>query len=214
MAKSCEREITRSAPHVQDRATLETDCLERAEEGSRDRRHRLLRACASGVVSSPVVEAATRLIIGRLHEASVVLPAARGNRSRKVRSEVKLNEARRIRQSRRAAPPKLFSAALVPKEESMYGTVAKCSVKPENRSKLRELVEQQMARRKLPGYVTSYLLFENDGDAAWLMAIFENRETYDRNADDPSQDADYREYRALMETDPEWHDGEIEGFPG
>jgi hypothetical protein len=58
------------------------------------------------------------------------------------------------------------------------------------------------------------VLFENDSDAAWLVAIFENRETYDRNADDPSQDADDRQYRALMETDPEWHDGEIEGFPG
>jgi hypothetical protein len=32
------------------------------------------------------------------------------------------------------------------------------------------------------------------------------------NADDPVQDADYREYRALMEADPEWHDGEIESF--
>jgi hypothetical protein len=58
------------------------------------------------------------------------------------------------------------------------------------------------------------VLFENDSDAAWLVAIFENRETYDRNADDPSQDVDYRQYRALMETDPEWHDAEIEGFPG
>jgi hypothetical protein len=37
----------------------------------------------------------------------------------------------------------------------MYGTVARGTVKPESRSKLRELLEQQMARRKLQGYVTS-----------------------------------------------------------
>jgi hypothetical protein len=29
-------------------------------------------------------------------------------------------------------------------------------------------------------------------------------------ADDPAQNDRYMEYRALMEDDPEWHDGEIE----
>jgi len=41
-------------------------------------------------------------------------------------------------------------------------------------------------------------------------AGFEDRATYDKNADDPAQHQRYREYRALMEDDPEWHDGEIE----
>ena len=29
------------------------------------------------------------------------------------------------------------------------------------------------------------------------------------NADSPAQDARYRQFRALLEADPEWHDGEI-----
>jgi antibiotic biosynthesis monooxygenase (ABM) superfamily enzyme len=94
----------------------------------------------------------------------------------------------------------------------MYGTVAKTVVKPENHQKLRELVERQMTERQVPGYVTSYMLFENDSDVAWLFAIFDDRATYDANAADPAQDAQYREYRALMETDPEWHDGVIESM--
>jgi quinol monooxygenase YgiN len=92
----------------------------------------------------------------------------------------------------------------------MYGTVAKTQVRSENREKMRALVHDQMTRRDVPGFVTSYVLEENDSDTVWMFAVFEDRETYDRNADDPAMDADYREYRALMESDPEWHDGRIE----
>ena len=94
----------------------------------------------------------------------------------------------------------------------MYGTVAKTKVKAENRDKLRELFQNQLSDRKVPGYVNSYLLFENDSDDAWLFAVFEDRASYDKNAGDPAQDAEYRNYRALMEVEPEWHDGAIESF--
>lgn len=94
----------------------------------------------------------------------------------------------------------------------MYGTVARTKVKPENRDKLREVVTRQMSARTVEGFVTSYLLFENEGDDAWLIAVFSDRASYDKNADDPQMDAEYQEFRALMEADPEWHDGEIESL--
>jgi len=90
----------------------------------------------------------------------------------------------------------------------MYGTVARTRVKPENREKLSEVLARQTVAA-VPGYVAAYMLFENDGDTAWLFAVFEDRASYDRNADDPAQNERYLEYRALMEADPEWHDGEI-----
>ena len=93
----------------------------------------------------------------------------------------------------------------------MYGTVAKTRVKTENREELREIFENT-ARREVAGFVTSYMLYENDSDVAWLFAVFQDRATYDANAGDPAQDAEYQMYRALMEADPEWHDGEIETF--
>jgi len=37
--------------------------------------------------------------------------------------------------------------------------------------------------------------------------------TYDANADDPKQHEMYLKYRALLEEEPEWHDGEIRSFP-
>jgi quinol monooxygenase YgiN len=94
----------------------------------------------------------------------------------------------------------------------MYGTVARTRVKPENRAKLQEVFRQQGSRRTVPGMVAAYTLYEDQGDTAWLFAVFQDRAAYDKNADDPAQDADYREYRALMEDEPEWHDGEIAGM--
>jgi len=91
----------------------------------------------------------------------------------------------------------------------MYGTVARTRVKPENRDELRTVVKRQL-EGGIPGLVKSYVLHENDSDVSWMLAIFEDRATYDRNADDPAQHERYLEYRALMEEEPEWHDGEIE----
>jgi quinol monooxygenase YgiN len=93
----------------------------------------------------------------------------------------------------------------------MYGTVAKTHVKPENRSALSELTKRQNYET-VPGYVRSYVLHENDSDVTWLLAVFEDRASYEKNADDPAQNDRYIEYRALMEDDPQWHDGEIEAM--
>ena len=84
------------------------------------------------------------------------------------------------------------------------------SVSSENVGPSRDLRARQRRERSVSGYVTSYALRENDSDTTWLFVIFEDRASYDANADDPAMDAQYREYRALLESDPEWHDGEIE----
>ena len=91
----------------------------------------------------------------------------------------------------------------------MYGTVARTRVKPENRQALQEVFAEESGEA-IEGYVSSYVLFENDGDTMWLFAVFADRQTYDRNANDPRQHERYTRYRALMEDEPEWHDGVIE----
>ena len=40
-------------------------------------------------------------------------------------------------------------------------------------------------------------------------AIFEDREKYQRNSDDPDQDQWYRQLREMLQADPEWNDGEV-----
>lgn len=91
----------------------------------------------------------------------------------------------------------------------MYGTLGRTRVNPENRAKLREVFERQ-SYQTVPGFVTSYILWENDSDVVWLFAAFEDRDVYYKNADDPAQHERYLEYRALLEEEPEWHDGEID----
>jgi hypothetical protein len=91
----------------------------------------------------------------------------------------------------------------------MYGTVARIRVKPENREKLGGVFLRQ-SYQTVPGFKTSYILWQDDMDAAWLFAIFEDRAAYEKNAGDPAQHDRYLEYRALLEDEPEWHDGEVE----
>jgi quinol monooxygenase YgiN len=89
----------------------------------------------------------------------------------------------------------------------MYGTVARMRVRPENREKLEAVFRDQ--DRSIKGHMGTYVLMQNDSDDVWVMAIFEDRGTYDANADDPAQHEQYERYRALLEEEPEWHDGEI-----
>ena len=42
-----------------------------------------------------------------------------------------------------------------------------------------------------------------------LAVVFRDKESYFANADDPSQDANYRKMVALLEAPPTWEDGEI-----
>ncbi len=91
----------------------------------------------------------------------------------------------------------------------MYGTIARASIKPENRERLRDVMRQQAyGDRDIEGYVASYVMSpDTRDDQIWLVAIFRDEETYRRNADSPEQDARYREFRALLESDPQWVDG-------
>ena len=92
----------------------------------------------------------------------------------------------------------------------MYGTVAKMRVKAENVDAVRKVMAAQMEGAKPAGYLRSYVLSENDSDTQWLFVMFEDKASYMANADDPAQNERYMEFRALMEADPEWHDGTIE----
>ena len=90
----------------------------------------------------------------------------------------------------------------------MYGTCARMVVKAENRERLHTLMKSQ-DYRSVPGFVASYALAENNSDVTWVLAIFSDREAYEKNADDPAQHERYMAYRELLEEEPEWHDGEI-----
>jgi hypothetical protein len=97
----------------------------------------------------------------------------------------------------------------------MYGTVARAHVKPENRKKLLEVLTRY-EDVDVPGYRNMQIMFPENRENEVIMAVwFDDRESYRKNAEDPAQHERYLEYRALMEDEPEWSDGEwIEAATG
>jgi quinol monooxygenase YgiN len=65
-------------------------------------------------------------------------------------------------------------------------------------------------RRGMDGYVSSAVYQSTqDPNELWLSVVFRDRESYMANADSPAQNEMYERMRALLEDDPEWHDGEV-----
>lgn len=91
----------------------------------------------------------------------------------------------------------------------MYGTVARMQLKPGAESQMDALMREYDAL-KVPGYVTTYVYrMDADPQTYYMAVVFDSKESYWANARDPQQDARYQQMRALLESDPEWHDGEI-----
>jgi quinol monooxygenase YgiN len=69
---------------------------------------------------------------------------------------------------------------------------------------------QRVRKPSVKGAVGAYILRpDNKKDEMLLFAIFEDRQTYRANADDPEQDRWFRRVREHLESDPLWEDGEI-----
>jgi heme-degrading monooxygenase HmoA len=87
--------------------------------------------------------------------------------------------------------------------------VARYRVKSGMEDRLLEL-DREFEGRQVPGFI-ALITYRMDADPNeyYSVAVFENKEVYVANANSPEQDAEYRKWRALLEDDPEWHDGEI-----
>jgi quinol monooxygenase YgiN len=89
----------------------------------------------------------------------------------------------------------------------MYGTVARMRIKAGSEQ---QLLEMNRAVGAPKGIVAEYLYrMDSDPTEYYLVVVFESKEAYDANAARPEQHAFYLQYRALLEAEPEWHDGTI-----
>ena len=90
-------------------------------------------------------------------------------------------------------------------EVGMYGTIACISARPGALDALKE-----MEQRRPAGFVASYIYqMDANPDELWMVVMFESREAYLANARSTEQNAEYRQARHYMESDPEWHDGVV-----
>ena len=94
----------------------------------------------------------------------------------------------------------------------MYGTIANMRIKAGHGDALRELIAEWNTERrpKVPGAVEGYL-FQHDRDPQdWMMVgIFQDKETFIANANDPEQDRWFRRIVEHLEGEPQWNDGEV-----
>ena len=94
----------------------------------------------------------------------------------------------------------------------MYGTVARIKIKAgQEKAVVAVLDEWNKERRpKVKGALAGLLYKLDKKPGEYLMVVaFQDKATYTANAQDPSQDAWYRKFRALLDADPAWEDGEI-----
>jgi quinol monooxygenase YgiN len=91
----------------------------------------------------------------------------------------------------------------------MYGTVSRWRVKAGKEEELKQLAQAMMQDR--PASSRAVYVYQADADPRefWVCGIFDSREAYAQNAGTPEQNERFTRLRALMDGDPEWHDGEI-----
>lgn len=90
----------------------------------------------------------------------------------------------------------------------MYGTIARIRLKPGAEEHLWRLIRENSPR--IDGIVFQHVYrMDADPRECFLVVGFTSKEHYRRNAESSEQHARYLRFRELLESDPEWHDGEI-----
>ena len=91
----------------------------------------------------------------------------------------------------------------------MYGSVSRWRVKDGQQQELEQLFTEMM--NDIPPGSQGVTVYRSDADPQeyWIAGRWDSKEIYRANANRPETDANFRRFRALLESDPEWHDGEI-----
>lgn len=90
-----------------------------------------------------------------------------------------------------------------------YGTIARLRAKPGKQQELLELMHTY-DDLDVPGMRgTNVYQMDDDADVYMISVVFDSKEAYHANANDPAQNQRYEKMAALLAEEPQWHDGEI-----
>jgi len=96
----------------------------------------------------------------------------------------------------------------------MYGTIAHFRIKPGLKDEFIRAMDG-FGDAVIEGWMADYYFqTERDSDEFYLVAIFQDKETYQANADSADQHERYLVFRSFLMDDPEWHDGFIVSATG
>jgi len=92
---------------------------------------------------------------------------------------------------------------------AMFGTIARMRVKSGMERQL-EALSKKFEGRHVDGWMsTNIYRAKDDPGEYWISVVFRDESSYQKNADDPVQGQWFRELMSMLESEPEWHDGEI-----
>jgi heme-degrading monooxygenase HmoA len=91
----------------------------------------------------------------------------------------------------------------------MYGSVSRWRVKEGQQQEFEKLFGEVASQLPEGGRTLLILHADADSQEYWTAGCFDSKEAYTANSNRPEQDDRFRRLRALLESDPEWHDGEI-----
>lgn len=91
-----------------------------------------------------------------------------------------------------------------------FGSVFKMKPKAGQKQAAIDVLMSGRQPGEIEGFVSAHLF--DCGDEVWGVAIFTDEKAYRDNANDPEQDREYQQLRALLDADPEWHDGTIQSL--
>ena len=89
----------------------------------------------------------------------------------------------------------------------MWGTIARLRLKPDVPEQYLMAQLHAMSTDRMSGWRQT-VLYRSDADPheLWMVAMFESKDAYRRNAESSAQNAVYVMLRSCLEADPEWHD--------
>jgi heme-degrading monooxygenase HmoA len=91
----------------------------------------------------------------------------------------------------------------------MYGTIGRMRTKPGVEAQLQEQMRIFEAAN-VPGVISTYVYrMDADPNEFFVATVWDSKESYVANAASPAQHQRYLAYKSLLQSEPEWHDGEI-----
>jgi quinol monooxygenase YgiN len=97
-------------------------------------------------------------------------------------------------------------------DRTMYGTIYRCRPRSGKGEVVEEVARRWLRERApgLDGFVAYYMLRSETRPGELLgLAVFDSKANYVKYADDPDQHRWFDEFRAALDADIEWNDGEI-----
>lgn len=91
----------------------------------------------------------------------------------------------------------------------MYGTIARLHLKSGAELRMNEVMREYESV-EIPGSISTHVFrMDQNPNECYMVVMFQDRESYRRNADDPAQHQRYLRMLDMLVTEPEWHDGEV-----